>query len=183
MDKSMNGALVPPPPPPPPPHPDHVYSITHSIHTDYVLCLSLFCEVISPVFSEFMWYILQFTSGLLHWLWANELDLRWAIFLCSIIFPIFQHCQNTRWLKNITFIFDRFRRSWAAVTHVKYVRDSTNVTGNFAKSNISIMEKLTNRSLVNPTCKVLGSQSAITAISHDCHDVSNHQLPACLFNG
>ena len=48
-------------------------------------------------------------------------------------FPNFQHHQNTCYLLNTTFIFDRCRRSKAVATPVKYECDSMNLSGNFAK--------------------------------------------------
>ena len=65
-------------------------------------------------------------------------------------FRFFKHCQNTRYLLNITFIFDRCRRSWAAVTPVKYECDSKNLTGNFARSKILHTQKLMKGALVTP---------------------------------
>ena len=56
---------------------------------------------------------------------------------------------------NITFIFDRWRRSSAAVTPVKYECDSRNITDTFARSEISLTEKLTNGALVTPTPDLL----------------------------
>ena len=52
---------------------------------------------------------------------------------------------------NITFIFDRCRRSSAAVAPVKYERDSNNPERYFTRSKILLMEKLTNGALVTPT--------------------------------
>ena len=64
-----------------------------------------------------------------------------ANFPRSVIFRIFQHCQNTRKLLNCS----------AAVTPVKYECDSKNLTGTFARSKILLVEKLTNGALVTPT--------------------------------
>ena len=75
----------------------------------------------------------------------------WTNFLRSVNLLIFQHCQNTGYLLNIIFIFDRCRRSSAAVTPVKYECDANNLTGTFARSKILLTEKLTNRALVTPT--------------------------------
>ena len=68
-----------------------------------------------------------------------------------LISPIFQHCQNTGYLLNIIFIFDRCCRTSAAVTPVKYECDANNLTGTFAISKILLTEKLTNGALVTPT--------------------------------
>ena len=57
----------------------------------------------------------------------------WANFHRSVIFPIFHHCQNTGWLLNIAFIFDRCRRSSAAAPPVKYRCDSYDLRGTFAR--------------------------------------------------
>ena len=53
------------------------------------------------------------------------------------------------------FIFDRCRRSSAAVTPVKYECDANNLTGTFERSEILLTEKLTNGALVTPTPGVL----------------------------
>ena len=74
-----------------------------------------------------------------------------ANFLRSVFFRIFQYHQNTRYLLNIAFIFDRCRRSSAAVAPVKYKFDSNNVRGTFARTKILLTEKLTNGALVTPT--------------------------------
>ena len=66
-------------------------------------------------------------------------------------FPIFHHCQNTGYLLNITFIFDRCCHCSAVMTPVKYESDSKELTGAFARSKISLMEKSTNGALVTPT--------------------------------
>ena len=49
------------------------------------------------------------------------------------------------------FIFDRYCRSSAAVTPVKYERDINNLTGTFARSKILLTGKSTNAALVTPT--------------------------------
>ena len=72
-----------------------------------------------------------------------------TIFLHSTIFLLSHNCLNTVYLLSITIIFDRCHRSWAAVTPVKYGRYSRNQTSIFAKSKMSLMEKLT--ALVTPT--------------------------------
>ena len=51
---------------------------------------------------------------------------------------------------NIVFIFDRCRRSSAAVAPVKYKCDSNNQRGTFARTKILLTGKLTNRALVTP---------------------------------
>ena len=66
-------------------------------------------------------------------------------------FPHFSGSWKHRLFLNITFIFDRWRRSSAAATPVKYEWDSTNVTDTFARLQISLTEKLTNGALVTPT--------------------------------
>ena len=72
-------------------------------------------------------------------------------FLHSVIFLIFQqNCGYTRQLLNIMFIFDRYRchYSWAADTPVKYECDSKNLTSTFARSEILLIEKLTNGAVI-----------------------------------
>ena len=54
------------------------------------------------------------------------------------------------------FIFDRCRRSSAAVAPVKYECDWNNLTGAFTRSKIMLTEKLTNGALVTPTPGLLG---------------------------
>ena len=49
----------------------------------------------------------------------------WAYFLRSVIFRIFQHCQNTCWPLNITLTFGRCRS--ATMAHVKYECNSNNL--------------------------------------------------------
>ena len=66
-------------------------------------------------------------------------------------FPNFSVSSNTRYLLNIAFIFDRCRRSWAAVAPVKYKCDSNNLRGTFARTKILPTEKLRNGALVTPT--------------------------------
>ena len=70
---------------------------------------------------------------------------------CSVIFKIFQHCENTGCLLKYTFIFDRVHHSLAVVTPVIYESDSENQPGIFAESSISLTDKLTNRTLATPT--------------------------------
>ena len=80
---------------------------------------------------------------------ASSMD--WDSVLRSIIFRISKHRQNTRSLLNITFIFDRCRRSSPAVSPVKYVKcDSNNIRGTFARS-VYFTDKLTNGDLVTLT--------------------------------
>ena len=74
------------------------------------------------------------------------------------LFPLFRYFPNFSSLskhnltvKYIVFIFDRCHRSSAAVTPVKYECDSRNITCTFARSKITLTEKLTNGALVTPT--------------------------------
>ena len=67
------------------------------------------------------------------------------------IFSIFQNYQNTCYIHDVTFIFDRCRRSRAAETPGTYERDLKYIAYTFTKSNISVTEKLTNGTLVIPT--------------------------------
>ena len=75
----------------------------------------------------------------------------WTNFLRSVIFLIFQNHQNTCYLCNITFIFDRCQCSWAAETPDKYERDLKYLTYVFDKSKFPVTEKLTNGDFVTPT--------------------------------
>ena len=56
------------------------------------------------------------------------------------------------------FIFDRCRRSSAAVAPVKYECDWDNLTGAFIRSKILLTEKLTNGALVTPAPGLLRHQ-------------------------
>ena len=49
------------------------------------------------------------------------------------------------------FIFDRCRRSSAAVAPVKYECDGNNLPGAFTRPKILLTERLTNGALVTPT--------------------------------
>ena len=90
-----------------------------------------------------------------------------ANFLRSAIFRFFQHCQTTRKLLNITFIFGRCRRSSAAVTPVKYGCDSKNLTCTFARSKFLLTEKITNGVLVTPTPDGVSQSRIMWYISQD----------------
>ena len=48
------------------------------------------------------------------------------------------------------FIFDRWHRSSAAVAPVKYECDWNNLSGNFVRSKILLMEKFLNGALLKP---------------------------------
>ena len=58
----------------------------------------------------------------------------------SVILQFFQHCQNTRHLLNITFIYDRCRYRWAAVAPVKYKYDVNYLWGTFCDKKIAYGE-------------------------------------------
>ena len=94
-----------------------------------------------------------------------------ANFLHYVIFRIFQYHHNTCYLLNITFIFDRCRRSLAAVAPVKYKCDSNNLRGSFGRSKILLTEKLTDGDLVTPTP---GRWTSVVSQSHE---------EICLFEG
>ena len=81
-----------------------------------------------------------------------------------VIFSNFHNNQNNVHLYDITFIFDRCHRRWAAETPHKYERDRKSLTYTFAKSKFPITEKLTNRALVTPTP---GSLCHQTISNHD----------------
>ena len=74
-----------------------------------------------------------------------------ANFLRSVIFTIFPNYQNSGYLCDITFIFVRCHRSWAAETPGKYEHIWNYLTYTFAKSKFSVTEKLANGALVTPT--------------------------------
>ena len=75
----------------------------------------------------------------------------WTYFIRSVIFPFFQDDQNTGYLYDVTFIFDRCHRSWAAETPDKYERYWKYISYTLGKSKFPVMEKLTNGALVTPT--------------------------------
>ena len=85
-----------------------------------------------------------------------------ANFLRSVIFRIFHYYHNTRFLLNITFIFERCRRSSDAEVPVKYKCDSNNLRGSIGRSKILLTEKFTNGGLVTPTPGLL--MSSVTSI-------------------
>ena len=70
-------------------------------------------------------------------------------------------------------IFDRCRRSSAAVTPVKYECDANNLTGPFARSKILLTEKLTNGALVTPTPEVY-------ALLGLCVEKKDHKRQICV---
>ena len=65
-----------------------------------------------------------------------------ANFLRSVIFRNFQFYHNTCYLFNITFIFDRCRRSSAAVAPVKYKCDSNNLRSNFLEDRKFCLQRI-----------------------------------------
>ena len=65
--------------------------------------------------------------------------------------PISQNYQNTCYIYDITFIFDRCLHSRATETPGKYERDTRYLDYTFTKSNFPVTEKLTNGALVTPT--------------------------------
>ena len=102
-------------------------------------CLSHLCQLL-----KWWFYILSPVShkALGWWLLSQ--------FPQFVIFRFFQYHQNTRYLLNIAFIFDRCRRSSAAVAPVKYKFDSNNVRGTFARTKILHTEKLRSGAFSNP---------------------------------
>ena len=74
-------------------------------------------------------------------------------------------------LLNVAFIFDSCRRRSAAVIRVKYEGDSKNLTGIYAKSNISITNKPANGALITctPVYKPYKDLTAIAPIYHKSH--------------
>ena len=101
-------------------------------------------------------------------------------------FPPFwncHHCQNTLYMLNIAYIFDRCRRSWAAGTPVKYECDSRNLTCTFARSTILLTQKLTNGVLVTPTPVFYYTSNSKINIHNlqliwdaDCLTIFNHSM-------
>ena len=82
------------------------------------------------------------------------------------LFFHFLNYQNTGYLYDITFIFDRCDRSSAAKTPKKFGRESIYRTYNFAISKLRATEKFANGALVTPRCECLLTQSQ-----------SNHTAP------
>ena len=68
-----------------------------------------------------------------------------------MVITVYQSYQNTVLVTNITFIFDRCHRSWAAVTAVKYEYDSMDIRNTVAKAKISLTEISMNAVSVTPT--------------------------------
>ena len=68
--------------------------------------------------------------------------------------PLFSHFfpndQNSGYLYDIKFIFDRCHCSWAVETPGKYEHDWNYLTYTFAKSRFPVTEKLTKRGFSNP---------------------------------
>ena len=113
--------------------------------------MSVYCGILDEVFIR--WLVT--TIFLLQILGGNYE----ANFPRFVILPNFQHHENTRYLFNITFIFDRCHRSWVAMTPVKHECDVKKWTGTFARSKIQLAENLTNGALVTPTPAFFDSSS------------------------
>ena len=64
---------------------------------------------------------------------------------------MFENNENTGYPCDVTFIFDRCHRSWAAETPDKYECDWKYLNYTSAKSKFLVTEKLTNEALVTPT--------------------------------
>ena len=78
-----------------------------------------------------------------------------ANFLRSVIFTIFQNNENTGYLYDITFIFDRCHRSWAhrswaAETPDKYERDWKDITYTLLNQSFPATEKINEWNVSNP---------------------------------
>ena len=84
--------------------------------------------------------------------------------LNCVIFLIFWHPENSCKLLNITFIFDRWRRSSAAVTHAKYERYAKNRARSFAKSTFFLTENLADGAIGNPAPELRGPFISCTEI-------------------
>ena len=70
-------------------------------------------------------------------------------FLRNIIFPIFQNFQDKGYLLNITLIFERCQCSSAVMIPIKCGCDLKDLTSTNTKSEISLTEKLANKTLSN----------------------------------
>ena len=86
------------------------------------------------------------------------------------------------------FIFDRCRRSSAAVAPVKYKCASNNLRGTFARSKILLTEKLTNSALVTPApnCPSMTlPQFNFSYFPMHLHDIKNlySEIRFEIFNG
>ena len=89
--------------------------------------------------------------------------VRRPIYSIPLFSDLFQHCQNTREILNITLICDRCRRSSAAATPVKYVCGSKDLIDNVATSSILLTET-TNGALEIPT---LGDSDCWHGLKHN----------------
>ena len=74
--------------------------------------------------SHFIWNLLEWAPGFIIALCLSSSGYIWGGVTL----------QSTGYLLSIMFIFDRFHRSSAAVTQVKYANDSNNLTGIFCKT-------------------------------------------------
>ena len=75
----------------------------------------------------------------------------WGNFRHSIFPSFFQHYQNTGYLFNMIFIFDRCCHSLAVVTPVKYEYDLKNSTSTLVKIKNFSSKKIMDEALVTPT--------------------------------
>ena len=79
------------------------------------------------------------------WWWCTKSTSTVALF-----FQVFLNHKNTIYLLNITYIFDRCHRSLAGATVVQVECDLRDLTNIFARSKISLTDKITNPALVTP---------------------------------
>ena len=123
-----------------------------------------------------------------------------ANFLRSVIFRIFCIIKTHVIYWICAFIFDRCRRSSAAVVPVKYKCCSNNPRGIFCKNEHFACEGINERNFSNPhSCCVMSHHTMhhrlIAAIKcpqstwstlqwrhNECHGVSNHRRLDCLLN-
>ena len=89
----------------------------------------------------------------------------WDNSLCSVIILIFRNDQNTGYLYNIMFIFDRCHHRWAAETPGKCERDLKYLTYTFAESKFPATERLTD-SFTNPPPLHSMQSHVTTATAH-----------------
>ena len=108
--------------------------------------------VYCPWFTYVIFSWLHYTRCTKYSTFSNQgVGVTKPIFSVPLFSRFFQNYQNTCYIYDITFIFDRCRRSRAAETPGKYECDLRYLAYTFTKSNFPVTEKLTNGALVTPT--------------------------------
>ena len=125
--------------------PNNVHVLAHKSEQPTAGCIEIFHKNVCYIKPG---HATQASAEFVRYTWGGGYK---ANFLGSVIFWFFQYYHNTRYILNITFIFDRCRHSSAAVAPVKYKCDLNNLRGTFARTKILLTEKLTNGALVTPT--------------------------------